>query len=228
MGSFVPSRSYQIANRQGSYGGSPVSGSASGGGAGGGGGSAGGGGGTVSSPSLGNLFNELAKDYEAAQKEQQTRYTAGLSELTEAAGLFGPEYGAGMEQAALAGAKQSLIGRGLGGTTRPMAVGAGMKAQFEDLRRGKLATALQQLAEYRKTSPQIYPAAGVLSNLALGSRSSALEERAMNQPMTIAAGSNSQVGGPGYLSAAQSWAAPLSGGGVNNNGSWADFTLPFI
>ena len=179
----------------------------------------------ASGPSPSNVYKGLAEDYEESRKEQQTRYKQGLTELAQITGLFGPEYGAGMEKAALAGARQSMIGRGLGGTTRPMAVGAGMKAGFEDLRRGKLATALQQMAEYRRTSPQIYPTAGVLANLSLGARSSALQESAMNQPMTIASG-DGLAGGPSYMGAAQSWAAPFNSGGVSN-APRIDFTLPW-
>jgi len=60
----------------------------------------------------------LRGERKAARTEEQRRYKAGLAELTEAAGLFGPEYTAGMEREALTGARAGLIGRGLGGTTR--------------------------------------------------------------------------------------------------------------
>ena len=78
--------------------------------------SSGGGGGTVvTAPKASNVYSTLKADYEEAQAEQEKRYKQGLVDLAKVTGLYGPDYGAGMEQAALAGAKQSLIGRGLGG-----------------------------------------------------------------------------------------------------------------
>jgi hypothetical protein len=171
----------------------------------------------------------LTKDYRESRAEQQARYKTGIGELTEAAGLFGPEYTAGMEHAALTGARQSLIGRGLGGTTRPMAVGAGMKAHFEGLRRGKLADALARMAEYRRTSPQIYPAAGVLANLALGARSSALQEQAMQpQPLTYAGGADITGYQQRFAASRSGYSPPLPGyydTGVSGIKT-PDFTLP--
>ena len=119
-------------------------------------------------PASRGLLDFLGPQYKTEIAEQKEERKAGLGEMAEAAGLFGPGYGAGMEKAALTGAKQSLIGRGLGGTTQPMAVGAGMKAQFEDLRRGKLATALQQMAEYRRLFPTGVVSPELLANVAMG------------------------------------------------------------
>ncbi len=181
---------------------------------------------TTTSPRAATTLAALTKDYQQSRAEQEARYKAGLGELAEAAGLFGPGFTAGMEHEAMAGAKQSLIGRGLGGTTRPMAVGAGLKAQFEGLRRGKLADMLTRMAEYRRTSPQIYPGAGVLANLALGAKTTATQEQAMYQPLTISGGAAPGGGGPAYQAAAQSWAQPF---GVSNvsNVNVPDFSLPF-
>jgi len=137
-----------------------------------------------------NLLNKLYADYRSTEQKREERYGAGLSELGQMTGLFGPGYGAGMERTALAGAKQSLIGRGLGGTTRPMAVGAGLKASFEDLRRGKMAEALSRTAEYRRTFPEGTATAGVLSHLATGGFGGVLgaERLDLAQQQALAAG----------------------------------------
>lgn len=132
--------------------------------------------------SISNLLNKLTADYETTKGQRQKRYGEGLSELGKVTGLFGPGYGAGMEHAAMTGAKQSLIGRGLGGTTRPMAVGAGMKAGFEDLRRGKMAEALTRMAEYRRMFPEGTATAGVLSHLATGGFGSLLQRDIAEAP----------------------------------------------
>jgi hypothetical protein len=90
------------------------------------------------------LESMLATDRPA----QQAREAGGIASLKEALAQFGPGYGAGMEAKALAGAEAGLVGRGLGGTTRPAAVSAGLSAEFEDMRRGRLAGALTNLANF--------------------------------------------------------------------------------
>ena len=136
----------------------------------------------ITGSSLSDLFQRFLSDYMQTETQRKERFDTGASKLTAAAELFGPGYGAGMEHAALTGARQSLIGRGLGGTTRPMAVSAGMKAGFEDLRRGKLATVFQQMAEYGRTFPESTATAGALSHLATGGFSGALQERIAEAP----------------------------------------------
>jgi len=139
---------------------------------------------------LSSLLKQFYEDYRGTEQRREERYGAGLAELGEMTGLFGPGYGAGMEKAAMAGAQQTLIGRGLGGTTRPMAVGAGMKAQFEDLRRGRLAEALARTAEYRRTFPEGTATAGVLSHLATGGFGAGLSAERLDlaQQQALAAG----------------------------------------
>ena len=80
--------------------------------------------------------------------ERQQRYQEGLRPLQQAVNLFGPGYMRGVEKTALANANAELISRGLGSTTRPVAMSVGMKGQFEDIRRGKLADALSRLSQY--------------------------------------------------------------------------------
>jgi len=149
----------------------------------------------IGESTLSSLLQQLYQDYRGIETERKERYGAGLSELAEVAGLFGPEYGAGMEREAMAGAQQTLIGRGLGGTTRPMAVGAGMKARFEDLRRGKLAEALSQMAGYRKTFPEGTATAGILSHLATGGFGGGLEAARLDLAQQTALTQGIPVGG---------------------------------
>ena len=141
-----------------------------------------------------------------AQAEEQRRYKAGLADIAEMTGLFGPEYTAGMEHAALTGARQSLIGRGLGGTTRPMAVGAGLKAHFESLRRGKLAGALAQSAAYKRTPPLIYPGGGEIGT-ALGNYLNILQRQGTQtvQPIQYGGGAAPLSEHPSQMAMAESY-----------------------
>ena len=120
---------------------------------------------SVLSSEIPKLYELLKSHFEQAETERKQKYTQGLGDLARVTELFGPGYGAGMKKAALAGMEQGMVGRGLGGTTRPAAVGAGMSAQFEDLRRDKMADALTRVAEYRRVSPQSTVTAGTLAGL---------------------------------------------------------------
>jgi len=180
----------------------------------------------VGEGTLSSLLEQLYKDYRGIETQRGERYQAGLGELAEAAGLFGPGYGVGMEREALAGAKQSLIGRGLGGTTRPMAVSAGMKAQFEDLRRGRLAEALGQMAGYRRTFPEGTATAGILSHLATGGFGGAMQERGIGlqerqMGMTERAEAEARKG-------PSPWEAGFMGGGwtLGGAGGGGGYTVP--
>jgi hypothetical protein len=171
----------------------------------------------------------LKQERKAAQVEEQKRYESGLADIAKVTELFGPEYTAGMEHMAMTGARQSMIGRGLGGTTRPMAVSAGMKAQFESLRRGKMAEALTRMAEYKRTPQQIYPGGGEVS-AARGAYTNVLQQpliQAPQQPMTIASGGG-PAGGPTYMASAaaraQRFMSDSFGGG--SDVPIIDFNLP--
>lgn len=125
---------------------------------------------SISNPvDITGLLKRFETQYNAAQKKRKKRYESGLSKLAKAAGLFGPDYMNEMEKTTLAGATSAFAGgRGLGGSARPTAISSTMKTGFEDVRRTGLADVLAQTAEYRRTSPQIYPTAGTLSYLATG------------------------------------------------------------
>jgi hypothetical protein len=91
---------------------------------------------------------ELEKMLAVDRPRQSAREAGAISTLKQAIAQFGPGYGAGLEAKALASAKANLP-RGIGGaTSRPAAVSAGMSAEFEDMRRGKLAGALTNFANF--------------------------------------------------------------------------------
>lgn len=124
------------------------------------------------------LLKRMEEGYGEARKTRKKRYTAGLSELAKAAGLFGPDYISEMEKTTLTGATSAFgTGRGLGGSARPVAISPTMKTGFEDVRRTKLADILASIADYKKAYTDIYPSAGVLSYLATGGFGLGLEEK---------------------------------------------------
>jgi len=85
---------------------------------------------------------------ERFERERATRFQQGLQPLQQVVDLFGPSYMRGVERTALANVDAGLISRGLGSTTRPVAMSVGMKGQFEDIRRGRLADALAMMSRY--------------------------------------------------------------------------------
>ncbi|NIT61563.1 MAG: hypothetical protein GWN67_20485 [Phycisphaerae bacterium] len=149
----------------------------------------------IGQETMSSLFQRLYEDYAKGEKERTQRYESGLGDLAQMTGLFGPGYGAGMEKEAIAGATQSLIGRGLGGTTRPGAVSGGLKARFEDMRRGRLAGALSRVAEYKRTAPESTATAGVLSHLATGGFGAGLSAEKLDLAQQTALMQGVPVGG---------------------------------
>ena len=91
---------------------------------------------------------------ERFERERATRFQQGLQPLQQVVDLFGPSYMRGVERKALANVDAGLVSRGLGSTTRPVAMSVGMKGQFEDIRRGRLADALAMMSRYtQQASP---------------------------------------------------------------------------
>ena len=110
-------------------------------------------------------FGSLGRLTDVYEQERQEKYSAGLSNLQDMMKLFGSGYGKGVERTALAGANEDLISRGLGGTTRPVAMSVGMKANLEDQRRSKLAEVMAMMAQFTQQSA---PSAPLVSSLASG------------------------------------------------------------
>lgn len=85
---------------------------------------------------------------EKGRKKQEKREKLGISTLQKAIALFDKDFGKGMEARARASASSAAVTSGLGGTTRPGAVSAGLTAEFEDMRRGRLSGALSNLSSF--------------------------------------------------------------------------------
>lgn len=174
------------------------------------------------------LLGRMESQYDEAKKESEQRYEAGLADLAEAIGLFGPGYGAGAEQEAMAEMGQSMVGRGLAGTTRKTAGAGGIKAYFENLRKGKIAETLARTAEYQRTSPDIYPEAGDVAHLATGGYSGLLGKEQLQLQQAIAQAPGGELGPPksgGVSAEYPSTSGGGGGGGFDDIGS-PDFSLP--
>ena len=106
-------------------------------------------------------FSNLFMQDRATRAEDKTR---GLSALEEALGLFGPDYGKGMEMEAKAAAGASNITAGLGGTSMPGSISAGLTAKFKDARLRGQAGIQQAIASFMSNfrDPSTVTAQGVL------------------------------------------------------------------
>lgn len=133
----------------------------------------------IGGKTIASLLEQLYGDWYKAKGRHRERYEAGLGELRGAAEMYGPGYMAGQERTAIAGAEQAMVGRGLGGTTRPMAVSAGMRAGFEDVRREKRAGAMADIAGYMGGFREMEADPGVLAHLATGGFSGMLQEKGL-------------------------------------------------
>ena len=159
---------------------------------------------TISSLSqLANLFNQ----------ERGAKYISGLSNLQDMMGLFGSDYGKGIEKYALAGAEEDLISRGLGSTTRPVAASVGIKANIEDMRRSKLADVMAMMAQYTQQSA---PSAPLVSQTAIAANTALRNPGALGMrvqpsinldPYYQGVGRGWNVGGKNYMSSAAAEAA---------------------
>jgi len=151
---------------------------------------------------------DLSGILESLRQERSNKYQTGLGAMQRAAGLFGPSYMKGAETSALASMEQSMVGRGLSGTTRPGALSVGIKQGFEDIRRTRLSDALSNIGQYAQGA---MPTAGDIAHLATGgfsgllSRDIATEQanqavRAQNAANRAAASRIGSLGGFGGTS----------------------------
>lgn len=138
---------------------------------------------------------DLKRLLESMRTERAGKFASGLSNLQNVAQLFGPGYGKGMERSALATMEQSMVGRGLSGTTMPGALSVGIKSQIEDTRRARLADAMSNVSQYIQSGT---PSASDVSHLATGGFSGLLAETQMraasNQPRDIISGNQAGLG----------------------------------
>ena len=175
---------------------------------------------------IAGLLKRMEADYNTAKTERQQQYKSGLADLAQVTGLYGQGYGAGMEHEAQAQLGQTMVGRGLSGTTRRGAGAGEISAHFEDLRRGKIAGALTNMAEYEKSFQDIYPDAGTISHLATGGYSGLLDKEQLAFQTDIAKAPGGALGPPklGGVSVQYPSAGGGSSGGVGDIGS-PDFSL---
>jgi len=119
---------------------------------------------------LAGLLKQFMTEYGAARSDRQGIYEAGQADLSKVAEAHQPGGGmtSGLLQESMAPIEQSMVSRGLSGTTRPGAVRAGMAADIEAQRMKGLAGAKTAKAEFGAGFQDIYPSAGVLSHLATG------------------------------------------------------------
>lgn len=119
---------------------------------------------------LAGLLQRFLSEYTTARTERQDIYEAGQTDLSKVAEMYEPGGGitAGLLQERMAPVEQSMVSRGLTGTTRPGAVRAGMAADIEAQRMTGLAGAKTAKAEFGADFEDIYPTAGTISHLATG------------------------------------------------------------
>lgn len=171
---------------------------------------------------LTNLVKLLESEFESGKTRQAGREKEGIAALKKAIAQFGPGYGVGMEAKALAGAKTALP-RGISGaTSRPGAVSAGMSAEFEDMRRGKLSGALSNLGSFLGSYRDPYAvSAGDLTHAATGGFGGLLNERmAVEQANTQVRerSAANRTAGQDFLS---NWSDSIFGGGGSGGGGTA-------
>ena len=173
---------------------------------------------------LTNLVKLLESEFKSGKDTQAGREKLGITALKKAIEQYGPGYGAGTEAKALAGAQAGLP-RGISGaTSRPGAVSAGMSAEFEDMRRGKLSGALTNLGNFLGSYRDPYAvSAGDLTHGATGGFGGLLNERmAVEQANTQVRDKSAanRAAGQDFLS---NWSDSIfgSGGGGSGGGGTA-------
>jgi len=125
---------------------------------------------------LDTLLKELTADYEETRATRDARYTEGKGILEGIVQQFGPDFLKGEEKKMLASAEQASVGRGMGGTTKPVAVSTGIKSQIRDRQTAAKTGAMTNVANYMMGWQDIYPSAGSLMSAELGKEGLSLQE----------------------------------------------------
>ena len=168
---------------------------------------------------IAGLLQQFITEYGAERSERQKIYEQGQTDLGKVVEAYEPGGGAtsGLLQEGMAPVEQSMVSRGLSGTTRPGAVRAGMAADIEAQRVEGLAKAKTAKAEFGAGFQDIYPTAGTLSHLATGGFSGLLSREIAEM-------------GPDYASRADygvpSIAPSGGGGGVSSSGGAGGGMVP--
>ena len=170
---------------------------------------------------LGGLLRTLVSDYQQTRVKREKRYTEGIGILEGVVEQFGPGYLKGEEKKTLASMEQGMVGRGLGGTTRPAAEGTGIKADIRDRQTRARTGAMTNVAQFMANFQDVSPDPSTLAHLATGGFSGLLQEqlaRAQGGPLgepfrgfTVDYGDRD--GGGGFGGGAGGGGGGVSGGG---------------
>ena len=174
---------------------------------------------------LAGLLQRFLSEYTTARTERQDIYEAGQTDLSKAVEAYKPGGGAtvGLLQAGMAPVEQSMVSRGLTGTTRPGAVRAGMAADIEAQRVQGLAGAKTAKAEFGAAFEDIYPTAGTISHLATGGFSGLLSREIAeagakpDYASRVEYGGAQPAGGGGVSGGVGGRGAPAGGGGIGTD-----------
>lgn len=190
----------------------------------------------IGAQTMSSLFKAMYEDWYAQKGRVRERQERGLSTLEDVADLYGPGYMAGQERKALTAAKSALSARGLGGSTRPGAVSAGMKAGFEDVRRAGRAGAMTNIADYLARFQEDEADPSTLVHLATGGFSGMMAEKEFGLRQETAMAGGVPVGGGrtyGRTFGASSFPDEFSiageagaGGGGVSGGAGGSYTSP--
>jgi hypothetical protein len=178
-----------------------------------------------SSFDLSGLLKTLTTDYEETRTAKQKRYDEGIGILQSIVEQFGPGYLKGEETKTLAAMEQGMVGRGLGGTTRPAAVGTGIKADIRDRQTRARTGAMTNVANFMAGFQDLAPTPGTLAHLATGGFSGLLQQAIAGAPGGPLGPMQTGSGGTFYErnisgGGGSNMALPLiSGGGSSGSGS---------
>jgi len=204
-------------------------------------------------PNITGLYANLYDEYQAGRETGRGLFGTGLQSLQQAADLFAPggafeksameQYETGKRKA-LSSGMQNLISSGLAKTSTPAAlergyeqeVGTPFRTAVAAEGQGRLASALQNIANYGLQYQNLYPSAGTLSYLATGGFGALSSEDARQQALTASQPSVTERlaalrGGGGFsagsspFGGAGSWFGGGGSSGKQTSGSGGQRTL---
>jgi hypothetical protein len=140
--------------------------------------------------SLGQDYSKISNNMslggltEGFEQERQSKYQSGLGVLQQIASLFGPDYMKGEEQKDLAALNADMASRGLASTTLPSSLSAGVKRQYSDIRKTRLADALAMISQFMQQSA---PTPGLVSQTATSANTALRNPGALWEPKPFSA-----------------------------------------
>jgi len=182
-------------------------------------------------PDVTGLYSKLFKDYSAGKEKAEGLFGSGLTAMQDAMALFAP--GGAFEQSAMqkyqqgktkamSGGMQNLISSGLAKSSTPAALERGYEQEVGNPYRtavaaegqGRLASAMQNLANYGLQYQNLYPSAGNLSYLATGGFGALSNQDTRRQQLLAA-----QTAGTSPFAGSRSSGGGSSGGSSGGGGS---------